>query len=154
MARPYSSCVRCFVEPSPAGGYFVRLAGEAAPVSRHDTEEEAEAAAAAYDRGLAREDTAEHVVLRDGSEALIRAVRPEDKPLFVAGWTHLSSESVRTRFLQTRNDLYGRRTGVLHRDRPRRPRGDRRAGRRHAARASASPATCASTSARTSPRRR
>ena len=78
--------VRCFVEPSPSGGYFVRLRGEPAPLSRHDTEEEAEAAAAAYERGLAREDTAEHVTLRDGSEVLIRAVRPEDKPLFVAGW--------------------------------------------------------------------
>ncbi len=53
--------MRCYVEPSPAGGYFVRLRGEAAPVSRHDTEEEAEAAAAAYERGLAREDTVEHV---------------------------------------------------------------------------------------------
>ena len=29
------------VEPSPSGGYFVRLAGVDAPVSRHDTEEEA-----------------------------------------------------------------------------------------------------------------
>src|SRR4051794_15161883 len=75
-----SGGVRCFVEPSPAGGYFVRLRGEAAPLSRHDTEEEAEAAAAAYDRGLARKDTVEHATLRDGSEVLIRAVRPEDKP--------------------------------------------------------------------------
>jgi GNAT superfamily N-acetyltransferase len=64
--------VRCFVEPSPAGGYFVRLRGEAAPLSRHDTEEEAEAAAAAYERGLAREDTVEHVTLTDGSEVVIR----------------------------------------------------------------------------------
>ena len=97
--------MRCFVEPSPAGGYFVRLRGEAAPLSRHDTEEEAQAAAAAYDRGLAREDTGEHVLLRDGSEVLIRAVRPEDKPLFVAGWKHLSEESVRRRFLHPRNGL-------------------------------------------------
>jgi GNAT superfamily N-acetyltransferase len=97
--------VRCYVEPSPAGGYFVRLRGEAAPLSRHDTEEEAEAAAAAYDRGLAREDTVEHVTLRDGSEVLIRPVRPEDKPLFVAGWSHLSDESVRRRFLSSRHEL-------------------------------------------------
>ena len=122
--------MRCFVEPSPAGGYFVRLRGEPAPVSHHDTEEEAEAAAAAYERGLAREDTVEHVTLRDGSEALIRAVRPEDKPLFVAGWKHLSGESVRKRFLQTRPRPQRRRAGVLHRDRPRRPRGGGRAGRR------------------------
>jgi RimJ/RimL family protein N-acetyltransferase len=97
--------VRCYVEPSPAGGYFVRLRGEPAPLSRHDTEEEAEAAAAAYDRGLAREDTAEHVLLRDGSEVLIRAVRPEDKPLFAAGWSRLSNETVYRRFLQPRNTL-------------------------------------------------
>jgi len=97
--------VRCYVEPSPAGGYFVRMRGEAAPVSRHDTEEEAEAAAAAYERGLAREDTADLVALSDGSEVLIRTVQPADKPLFVAGWKHLSGESVRRRFLQPRPAL-------------------------------------------------
>ena len=97
--------VRCFVEPSPAGGYFVRLRGEAAPLSRHDTEEEAEAAAAAYQRGLERRDTGEYVPLRDGAEVLVRAVRPEDKPLFVAGWSHLSDESVYTRFLAPRDSL-------------------------------------------------
>jgi GNAT superfamily N-acetyltransferase len=97
--------VRCYVEPSPAGGYFVRIRGEAAPVSRHDTEEEAEAAAAAYERGLSREDTVEHVLLADGVEVLIRPVRPEDKPLFVAGWRKLSDDSVRKRFLQPRPAL-------------------------------------------------
>src|SRR5688572_32015717 len=89
-----SLAVRCYVEPSPAGGYFVRIRGEAAPVSRHDTEEEAEAAAAAYERGLARQDTVEHVLLSDGAEVLIRAVRPDDKPLFVAGFSDLSAASV------------------------------------------------------------
>src|SRR3954447_4916735 len=69
------SGVRCYVEPSPAGGYFVRLRGEAVPLSRHDTEEEAEAAAAAYDRRLAREDPGEHVTLPDGREVVIRPVR-------------------------------------------------------------------------------
>ncbi len=102
---PNLSAVRCYVEPSPAGGYFVRLRGEAAPLSRHDTEEEAEAAAAAYDRGLARQDTGEYVLLADGSEVIVRAVRPEDKPLFVAGWSQLSDESVYTRFLQSRDGL-------------------------------------------------
>jgi GNAT superfamily N-acetyltransferase len=97
--------VRCFVEPSPAGGYFVRIRGEAAPVSRHDTEEEAEAAAAAYERGLARQDTLEHVLLKDGAEVLIRAVRPDDKPLFVAGFSELSAASVRGRFLASRPAL-------------------------------------------------
>jgi RimJ/RimL family protein N-acetyltransferase len=98
--------VRCYVEPSPAGGYFVRLRGEAAPLSRHDTEEEAEAAAAAYERGLRRaEDATELIVLADGSEVLVRPVRPEDKPLFVAGWSHLSDETVYRRFLQSRERL-------------------------------------------------
>ncbi len=97
--------MRCYVEPSPAGGYFVRIRGEAAPVSRHDTEEEAEAAAAAYERGLARKDTVEHVLLTDGSEVLIRAVRPDDKPLFVTGFSDLSPESVRRRFLASRPAL-------------------------------------------------
>ena len=83
----------------------MRIQGEAAPVSRHDTEEEAEAAAAAYEHGLAREDTVEHVLLKDGSEVLIRAVRPDDKPLFVAGFSDLSAESVRTRFLASRPAL-------------------------------------------------
>jgi GNAT superfamily N-acetyltransferase len=59
------------VEPSPAGGYFVRLRGEPAPLSRHDTEEEAEAAAAAYERGL-QAPAPELVVLDDGSEVLVR----------------------------------------------------------------------------------
>lgn len=97
--------MRCYVEPSPAGGYFVRIRGEAAPVSRHDTEEEAQAAAAAYAHGLAREDTVEHVGLRDGSEVLVRAVRPDDKPLFVAGFSSLSPASVRGRFLASRPAL-------------------------------------------------
>ena len=83
----------------------MRLRGESAPLSRHDTEEEAEAAAAAYERGLARRDTGEYVPLSDGAEVLVRAVQPEDKPLFVAGWKHLSGESVRKRFLQTRSGL-------------------------------------------------
>ena len=48
--------LRFFVEPSPAGGYFVRAEGVAAPVSRHDTEEEAEEAAQRYSRGVERGD--------------------------------------------------------------------------------------------------
>jgi GNAT superfamily N-acetyltransferase len=98
--------VQVYVEPSPSGGYFVRLRGAGAPVSRHDTEEEAQAAAAAYGRGLTRvEQATELVVLGDGSEVLVRQVRPEDKPLFVAGWSRLSEESVYRRFLQPRGGL-------------------------------------------------
>jgi hypothetical protein len=52
--------MRFMVEPSPAGGYFVRVQGADAPLSRHDTEEEAEAAADAYRRGFeASEDAAD-----------------------------------------------------------------------------------------------
>jgi RimJ/RimL family protein N-acetyltransferase len=92
--------VRCYVEPSPAGGYHVRLRGSDAPVSRHDTEEEAEEAAAAYQRGLEHAATgAEYVTLRDGSEVIVRQVRPEDKPLFVAGWERFGEESRYKRFM-------------------------------------------------------
>jgi hypothetical protein len=65
---------RCFVEPSPAGGYFVRLRGEPAPLSHHDTEEEAEAAAAAYQRGR---EAPELVVLDDGRDVLVRTGEDE-----------------------------------------------------------------------------
>ena len=61
--------MRFRVEPSPSGGYFVRLAGVDAPVSRHDTEEEAEAAAASYDRGVRDNRVGDLQRLRDGGEA-------------------------------------------------------------------------------------
>ena len=44
---------RFYVEPSPSGGWRVMLAGHDAPVSRHDTEEEAIARRDAYARGVA-----------------------------------------------------------------------------------------------------
>jgi RimJ/RimL family protein N-acetyltransferase len=92
--------VRCYVEPSPAGGYHVRLRGTDAPVSRHDTEEEAEEAAAAYQHGLEQAARgSEYVTLKDGSEVIVRQVRPEDKPLFVAGWGRLGEESRYKRFM-------------------------------------------------------
>ena len=76
-------------------------------------------------RGRTRASTC---VLSDGSEVLVRAVRPEDKPLFVAGFSALSDQSVYTRFLVSRPTLTRRRAGLPDRDRPRRPRGDRGAG--------------------------
>jgi RimJ/RimL family protein N-acetyltransferase len=39
------------------------------------------------------------ITLRDGSRALIRPVRPDDKPLFAAAYERLSPESRRRRFL-------------------------------------------------------
>jgi RimJ/RimL family protein N-acetyltransferase len=92
--------VRCYVEPSPAGGYHVKVRGHHAPVSRHDTEEEAQVAAAAYQRGLERAAAAaEYVTLRDGSEVIVRQVRAEDKPLFVAGWERFGRQSRDKRFM-------------------------------------------------------
>jgi hypothetical protein len=76
--------MRFRVEPSPAGGWHVKLAGHDAPVSRHDTEDEALERAGAYERGAAVE--GERVTLRDGSRIVVRPVVPEDRPLFVAGW--------------------------------------------------------------------
>jgi GNAT superfamily N-acetyltransferase len=92
--------MRFYVEPSPAGGYFVKLLGSDAPVSRHDTEEEAIARCDAYQVGAsAKPSTGENVRLRDGSHVLVRAVRPNDKPLFVAGFERLSEESRYLRFM-------------------------------------------------------
>ena len=50
------SVPKVVVEPWPAGGWVVRLEGHPAPVSRHDTVEEAKSRAAAYRRGLERGD--------------------------------------------------------------------------------------------------
>ena len=89
--------VRFSVEPSPSGGYFVRLAGGDAPVSRHYTEEEAEEAAASYDRGVRENRVGDLQRLPYGREVLVRAVRPEDKPLFASGWERFGAESVRVK---------------------------------------------------------
>ncbi len=51
--KPPAPAPRFYVEAHPGGGWTVRLAGHHAPVSRHDTEEEAWAKAAAYQRGAA-----------------------------------------------------------------------------------------------------
>jgi RimJ/RimL family protein N-acetyltransferase len=92
--------MRLWVEPWPSGGYAVRVEGAETPLSRHDTEEEALERAAAYERGLARRDEeAETVALRDGTEVVIRPVRPEDKPLFAAGWERFGDESRYERFM-------------------------------------------------------
>ncbi|HSO98050.1 MAG TPA: DUF2188 domain-containing protein [Solirubrobacteraceae bacterium] len=44
---PLVSVPKVVVEPWPAGGWVVRLEGHPAPVSRHDTVEEAKSRAAA-----------------------------------------------------------------------------------------------------------
>jgi GNAT superfamily N-acetyltransferase len=68
--------MRFTVEPSPAGGYHVRLLGSDAPLSHHDTEEEAETRRRAYERG-AGEPRGELVDLPDGSEVVVRPVDPD-----------------------------------------------------------------------------
>jgi len=100
--------MRFTVEPSPAGGFHVRLAGTAAPLSHHDTEEEAEARRLAYERGAGEPARGELVDLPDGSEVLVRPVRTDDKPLFAAGWQHFGEESRYRRFLGAKGDLTAR----------------------------------------------
>ena len=145
--------MRFSVEPSPAGGYFVRLAGVDAPVSRHDTEEEAQAAAGHLPARADENRVGDIVRLRDGGEVLVRAVQPEDKPLFARGWERFSDESRYRRFMGAKRPAEHERAVVLHRARPRRPRGARRDRPRDRRGRSAWPATCATPSARTPPRR-
>jgi GNAT superfamily N-acetyltransferase len=95
--------MRFLVEPSPAGGWLVKLAGHDAPVSRHDTEEEAHARAESYRRGASAD--GERATLRDGSVVLIRPIAPEDKPLFVAGWEHFGETSRLRRFMGVKQHL-------------------------------------------------
>jgi GNAT superfamily N-acetyltransferase len=112
--------MRFTVEPSPSGGYFVRVAGVDAPVSRHDTEEEAEAAAASYRRGVEGGREGELVALRDGREVLIRPVRPEDEPLFAARITeldHVDHEAIGALDPET-GDRLGVARYMRHADRP------------------------------------
>lgn len=97
--------MRIFVEPSPSGGYFVRVAGVDAPVSRHDTEEDADAAAASYRRGVEENRMGDLVRLRDGGEVLVRAVQSEDKPLFARGWERFGDESRYRRFMGSKARL-------------------------------------------------
>jgi GNAT superfamily N-acetyltransferase len=95
--------MRFRVEPSPAGGWYVKLAGHDAPVSRHDTEEEALARAQAYERGAAIE--GERVTLRDGSRSVVRPVVPEDRPRFVESWERFGEESRKRRFMGVKKRL-------------------------------------------------
>lgn len=46
-----------------------------------------------------------HVQLRDGSVVLVRPVRPEDRPLFVAGFERMSGESRYRRFMSHKKRL-------------------------------------------------
>jgi RimJ/RimL family protein N-acetyltransferase len=96
--------MRFYVEPSPSGAWFVKLAGVAAPVSRHDSEEEAIARRDAYARGAARED-GERVELRDGTVVRIRPVVPDDKPFVLQAFGRLGAGSRYRRFLTYKKEL-------------------------------------------------
>ncbi len=91
------------------------LEGVDTPVSEHDTEEEAQARAAAYARGaeaaaaptletgIAR---GERVVLPDGSEVILRPIRSEDAPLLLEGFAHeFGDESRYLRFMAPKKRL-------------------------------------------------
>jgi L-amino acid N-acyltransferase YncA len=91
--------MRLYVEPSPNGAWYVKLAGQDAPVSRHDTEEEAIERRDAYARGAAREEEGELVELRDGAHVRIRPVRREDKARLLQAFEGLGERSRYRRFL-------------------------------------------------------
>jgi GNAT superfamily N-acetyltransferase len=93
-----------YVEPSPGGAWFVKLAGHGAPVSRHDSEEEAIARRDAYARGAARED-GELVRVRDGSSVRIRPLEPDDKPHVLQAFDRLGEGSRYRRFLTYKKEL-------------------------------------------------
>jgi RimJ/RimL family protein N-acetyltransferase len=110
--------MRFYVELSPAGGYNVKLEGADAPVSHHDTAEEAEAKLLAYARGVERrapppDPSGELVTLRDGTTVLIRPVLSEDKPLFTAGFEHLGERSRYRRFMGPKKQLTARELAFL-----------------------------------------
>jgi GNAT superfamily N-acetyltransferase len=99
--------MRFYVEPSPSGGFNVRVEGTEKPVSHHDTEEEARERCRGYETGVARaaDSTGELVLLRDGTRVLVRPVRGSDKPLFLAGFENFGERSRYRRFLSSKSDL-------------------------------------------------
>ena len=104
--------MRFTVEPSPAGGYHVRMAGSPAPLSHHDTLEEAQARLAAYRRGADRPGGGELVDLPDGSEVRLGPVTPDDEPLFAPAWDAFGETSRYRRFMVPRPHLSA--CGVEH----------------------------------------
>lgn len=108
-----------YVEPSPSGAWFVKLVGHGAPVSRHDSEEEAIAHRDAYARGAARSE-GEVVTLREGARVRIRPIAPDDKPFLLQAFDRLGQRSRYRRFLSYKKDLsaaeLARFTEVDHHD--------------------------------------
>jgi RimJ/RimL family protein N-acetyltransferase len=96
--------MRFYVEPSPSGAWFVKAAGHPAPISRHDSEEEALERRDAYARGAARED-GELVDLPGGRAVRIRPVRPDDKARLLQAFDGLGETSRYRRFLGHKKTL-------------------------------------------------
>src|SRR4051794_2548030 len=106
--------MRFSIEPSPRGGYRVMLEGADAPLSEHDTEEEARERLASYARGAAAAAAptietgiprGERVRLPDNTEIIVRPVTAEDKALLLAGFAELGDLSRYRRFMATKRDL-------------------------------------------------
>ena len=96
--------MRFYVEPSPKGAWYVRLAGHDAPISRHDSEEEAIERRDAYARGAARDEGGSSE-LRDGDRVRIRPIRSDDKPRLVEAFDGLGDTSRYRRFLGYKKEL-------------------------------------------------
>ncbi len=107
--------MRFRVEQGPRGNWRVMLQGADAPVSEHDTEDEARerlgqyvrgaaaAAAPTVETGVAR---GERAVLADGGEVIVRPVRATDAPLLLEGFAeHFSDQSRYQRFLASKRTL-------------------------------------------------
>jgi GNAT superfamily N-acetyltransferase len=106
--------VRLSVEPGPRGNWRVMLEGADAPLSEHDTEDEARERLAAYERGIAAAaaptvetgiSRGQRVTLRDGREIILRVVTAEDKAFLAAGFQDLGLVSRHQRFLSTKKQL-------------------------------------------------
>ena len=106
--------MRFYVEQAPKGSWRVMLRGADAPVSEHDTEEEAQERVGAYLRGLAAASAptletgiarGDRVRLRDGSEVIVRPLTPEDKPLLLEGFGSFGELSRYQRFMAHKKQL-------------------------------------------------
>jgi GNAT superfamily N-acetyltransferase len=107
--------MRFRVEPGPRGNWRVMLEGAEAPVSEHDTEEEARERLAAYARGAAAAAAptgetgiprGERVVLPGGEEVGLRPIRREDAPLLLEAFTlHFGEQSRYQRFMAPKKRL-------------------------------------------------
>jgi GNAT superfamily N-acetyltransferase len=106
--------MRFRVEQGQRGNWRVMLEGADAPVSEHDTEDEARERLAAYEfgaqaaaaptleTGIARGDRA---TLPDGTEVIVRQVRAEDAPLLLEGFQNLGEQSRYQRFMAAKKRL-------------------------------------------------